>query len=182
MDPDTRHHLLSTAIAEGRITPARRQHWERMLKAKDSNANWLRVLQSIRETPGRQTLHAAAQGSRPVTTASGLDASILAQVPWQAQRAVARAETASEAHRLVQRYSGPVGDDLARIDAGHGGPLSIDVADIELEAGTIDERSWEQRSADFGSENAQRMQQRDEANLARMEAERAARSARGEMG
>ena len=64
--------------------------------------------------------------------ASGADPAVVALLPWQTQRAAARAETVQELYGLVERYTGPNGDTLAALDAMEGGPLAIDVADIEL--------------------------------------------------
>jgi len=41
----------------------------------------------------------------PVATASGIDPSVLAQVPWQARRAVAAARTRADAYELIDKYT-----------------------------------------------------------------------------
>lgn len=76
-----------------------------------------------------------AQGARPAVMASGLDPSIVDSVPWHARRAVARAATAQEVHALVDRYGGAAGEQLAVLDSFQGGPLSVDVAEIETAGG-----------------------------------------------
>lgn len=72
-------------------------------------------------------------GDYPAITASGADPSLARQLPWQARRAFARAKTPQDAFELYERYAGPQGEALAALDSCQGGPLSIDVADYELE-------------------------------------------------
>lgn len=59
-----------------------------------------------------------ATGELPPFTVSGVDAQVLNDVPWQARPAVAEAATPSAAYELVQRYTGPGGEDLAAAECG----------------------------------------------------------------
>ncbi len=57
-------------------------------------------------------------GDLPVMTASGIDPSVVAKVPWQARWAVTNAPTIAAAAELVNRYGGPDGEDAYAFDAG----------------------------------------------------------------
>jgi len=59
-----------------------------------------------------------ASGNVPPFCASGIDPSVLEDVPWQARHAVASAPTLSTAYELVQRYAGPRGHALAAAEQG----------------------------------------------------------------
>jgi hypothetical protein len=72
-------------------------------------------------------------GDLPKITASGIDPSTLAEVPWQARRAVARASTTAEAYELVERYSGEEGHVLAEVDSMGARPLARDVVEYQQE-------------------------------------------------
>lgn len=67
-----------------------------------------------------------AAGELPPVTASGIDPRLLLDVPWQARRAVARADQV-EAYRLLERYSGEEGATRAELDSSGNGPLAADV-------------------------------------------------------
>ena len=68
------------------------------------------------------------EGDLPSFTASGIAASQLLRVSWQARPAVARA-SAADAYALLSSYSGPDGATMAEIDAMPGGPLYEDVSE-----------------------------------------------------
>jgi hypothetical protein len=70
-------------------------------------------------------------GDLPIMTASGIDVDLLRQIPWQARPAVARAKTYAEAHELVTKYSGILGQTQADFDAVSGGDLFGDVQEYE---------------------------------------------------
>jgi hypothetical protein len=61
----------------------------------------------------------------PLTTASGMDANKLTQLPWALRRPVAAAKTPADVYNLVDKYSGPGGPEAAHADATQpGGPLT----------------------------------------------------------
>ena len=114
----------------------------------------------------RQHLPASApklfdNGDLPVMTASGIDVDLLRQVPWQARPAVARAKTYAEAHELVTKYSGELGQVQADFDAVSGGDLFGDVMEYEdrLEAwGTWDATDAEARQLTGGPSDLMKRQ------------------------
>jgi hypothetical protein len=56
-------------------------------------------------------------GDLPLFTASGLDPSILARMPWPIRRPMAEAPTIQAAYELASRYEG--NPDMARVDLAH---------------------------------------------------------------
>lgn len=66
-------------------------------------------------------------GDLPVLTASGVEPSVLASLPWQARWAAARAETRGEVAAMIGEYQGAFGDDMAAVHAMSGGPFHEDV-------------------------------------------------------
>ncbi len=100
-------------------------------------------------------------GDLPVMTASGIDVDLLRQIPWQARPAVARAKTYAEAHELVTRYSGNLGQIQADFDAVSGGDLFGDVQEYEdrLEAwGTWEATDAEARQLTGGPSDLMKRQ------------------------
>jgi hypothetical protein len=58
-------------------------------------------------------------GDLPPFTASGIDPSVLLQVPWQARVALAGAGTLAEAYKLLNDYGGPEGEERAEVEFGY---------------------------------------------------------------
>lgn len=81
------------------------------------------------------------EGDLPSFTASGIAASQLLRVPWQARPAVARA-SAADAYALLSSYAGPDGAAMAEWDAMPGGPLHDDVSEYS--------RAYERWAGGFG--------------------------------
>ncbi len=148
---------VRAAVKDGRIKADESDSWTDLLSENPNHADLLEQLAAV---PGlndeptnlsavsvpsytnmsagdyRQHLPASAPklfdaGDLPLTTASGLDVDLLRQVPWQARPAVARAKTYAEAHELVTKYSGELGQIQADFDAVSGGDLFGDVMDYE---------------------------------------------------
>ncbi|MDQ3530859.1 MAG: hypothetical protein M3456_00510 [Actinomycetota bacterium] len=170
---------VSAAVKEGRIKANEADSWTDRLA---ENPGYADLLEQLAAVPGlndqptslsavsvpsysnlsagdyRQHLPANApklfdNGDLPVMTASGIDVDLLRQVPWQARPAVARAKTYAEAHELVTKYSGELGQVQADFDAVSGGDLFGDVMDYEdrLEAwGTFDATDAEARQLTGG--------------------------------
>jgi len=148
---------VSAAVEDGRIKANETDRWTDLLSENPSHADLLEQLAAV---PGlndeptslsavsvpsytnlsagdyRQHLPANApklfdNGDLPVMTASGIDVDLLRQVPWQARPAVARAKTYAEAHELVTKYSGELGQIQADFDGVSGGDLFGDVMEYE---------------------------------------------------
>lgn len=153
--PKVLRQFVDKAIRNGDIpdTPATRSSWEQAFARNPAAAARslgqrqaaLKKSQAPRGVAAASRSHRNVAATRsgtptrafpnglPPVLASGADPTVLASLPWQAQCAAARADTKG-LYSLVERYSGPRGDTLAAVDAMEGGPLAIDVADIEWEA------------------------------------------------
>lgn len=161
------------AVNDGKILRSESDRWTDLLAENPNNAQLLESLAAVpnlNAEPETTSLSAGSSapvnlsagdyrqghparapklfdnGDLPITTASGLDPHTLTSVPWMARKAVARAKTHAEAHALIEKYSGELGQTQADFDSVSGGPLFADVNEYQervLEWGT-----WEATDAE----------------------------------
>lgn len=99
-------------------------------------------------------------GDLPVYTASGIDPTMLLDVPWSARHAVAAARTQAEAYDLIQSVSGPDGEGMAQVTG-----LANNSGNREYQM-RVD--AWTERGYELSREAAERMENEQAAVAASM--------------